>query len=51
MMPSCFFFCEGRVLPTEWIVIHERDDHYSLQTTEPIPLETLNQRLTKFLEL
>lgn len=41
---------EGTQLPQELVVIHERDDHYSFQTTEPVTLETLNDRLTKFLE-
>lgn len=47
---TVYRFGEGLVLPTELIVIHERDDHYSLQTTEPITLDIFNQRLTQFLE-
>ena len=47
---TVYRFGEGLVLPTELIVIHERDDHYSLQTTESITLETFNQRLTDFLQ-
>ena len=31
-------------------IIHERDDHYSFQTTEPVMLDTLNERLTEYLE-
>lgn len=41
---------EGRQLPDELIVLHERDDHYSLQTTEPVLLETLNAIMTELLQ-
>ena len=41
---------EGMDMPDGLIVLHERDDHYSLQTDEPVELETLNERLTSFLE-
>ncbi|CAB9505359.1 expressed unknown protein [Seminavis robusta] len=41
---------EGMDMPDGLIVLHERDDHYSLQTDEPVTLETLNERLTEFLE-
>lgn len=41
---------EGLQLPKELIVLHERDDHYSMQTTEPVHLSVLNERLTEFLE-
>ena len=41
---------EGMDMPEGLIVLHERDDHYSLQTTEPIELEELNQKMTDFLE-
>ena len=41
----------------DWYITHrthchtnERDDHDSLQTTEPITLDIFNQRLTQFLE-
>ena len=40
---------EGMDMPDGLIVLHERDDHYSLQTDEPVTLETLNERLTDFL--
>lgn len=41
---------EGLLLPDELIVLHERDDHYSMQTREPVLLETLNARITELLE-
>lgn len=41
---------EGMELPKQLVVLHERDDHYSMQTTEPVPLETLNDRITEFLK-
>mmetsp|Transcript_5306 Transcript_5306/g.11732 ORF Transcript_5306/g.11732 Transcript_5306/m.11732 type:complete len:101 (+) Transcript_5306:179-481(+) len=41
---------EGMDMPDGLIVLHERDDHYSLQTEEPVELDELNQRLTSFLE-
>jgi len=41
---------EGLQLPDELVVLHERDDHYSLQTAEPVTLEELNQRITALLE-
>jgi hypothetical protein len=40
---------EGLELPSGLVVLHERDDHFSLQTDEPITLETLNERLTNLL--
>ena len=47
---TVYRFGEGLILPIELVVIHERDDHYSLQTTIPIALDAFNQRLTQFLE-
>ena len=41
---------EGNQLPDELVIIHERDDHYSFQTTEPVALATFNERLTQYLE-
>ena len=41
---------EGMDMPEGLVVLHERDDHYSLQTDEPVYLETLNERLTSLLE-
>jgi hypothetical protein len=40
---------EGLELPSGLVVLHERTDQYSLQTDEPIALETLNERLTNLL--
>ncbi|KAI5788979.1 hypothetical protein DFH27DRAFT_572948 [Peziza echinospora] len=39
----------GTVLPDTLCVLHERDDHYSLQTTVPVELSVLNERMTDFL--
>lgn len=41
---------EGMDMPDGLVVLHERDDHYSLQTDNPVTLETLNGKLTAFLE-
>jgi hypothetical protein len=41
---------EGLVVPDGLIVLHERSDHYSLQTDEPVTPDTFNKRLTAFLE-
>lgn len=43
-------FQEGMDMPDGLIVLHERDDHYSLQTDEPIALDELNQKMTRLLE-
>lgn len=39
----------GLTLPEGLVVLHERTDHYSLQTTVPLTLEQFNDRLTEFL--
>ena len=31
------------------VVIHEHSDHYSMQTTQPIPLPELNEKMTELL--
>ena len=36
-------------LPKGLVILHEHTDHYSLQTSEPIPLADLNKKLTDFL--
>ncbi|KAI5849588.1 hypothetical protein DFP73DRAFT_541133 [Morchella snyderi] len=41
---------EGTELPEQLILLHEHSDHYSLQTTEPVELKELNNRLTDFLQ-
>lgn len=48
--PTIFRLNEGLRLPESLIVIHERDDHWSMQTTKPVTLEALNQTLTQLLE-
>jgi len=40
----------GTQLPDGLVLIHEHSDHYSLQTTTPIPLAELNNKLTQLLE-
>lgn len=47
--PLIFSLLEGMVLPKGLVVIHEHTDHYSLQTTEPVTLPELNERMTKLL--
>jgi hypothetical protein len=49
---TCKIYCMrgGIVLPEGLIVFHEHTDHYSMQTTVPIPLDEYNNKLTAFLE-
>jgi hypothetical protein len=47
---TVYTLAEGTTLPDGLILLHERDDHYSLQTDEPIALDTFNERLTELLE-
>mmetsp|Transcript_39089 Transcript_39089/g.55031 ORF Transcript_39089/g.55031 Transcript_39089/m.55031 type:complete len:154 (+) Transcript_39089:14-475(+) len=46
---TVFRLQEGLKLPDGLVLLHERDDHYSLQTDEPVTLETLNSRITEVL--
>lgn len=48
--PTIFRLSEGLRLPESLIVLHERDDHWSLQTTEPVTLAELNERMTQLLD-
>lgn len=48
--PTIFRLNEGLQLPDNLIVLHERDDHWSMQPREPCTLESLNQSLTELLE-
>ena len=41
---------KGLKLPTELILLHERGDHYSLQTAISCPIEDLNKRMTELLK-
>ena len=41
---------EGMEVPKEFVLIHEHSDHYSMQTSEPIDLQSFNDKLTKFLQ-
>jgi hypothetical protein len=36
-------------IPLELVLLHERGDHYSLQTSVPCRIDELNSRITKFL--
>jgi hypothetical protein len=47
---TVYRFQEGMDLPQGLVVLHDRDDHYSLQTDEPVQLQTLNERITALLE-
>ena len=47
---TVFRIQEGLKLPDGLILLHERDDHYSLQTDEPVTLDTLNDRITNLLK-
>eukprot|EP00052_Salpingoeca_macrocollata_P033836 m.9700 g.9700 ORF g.9700 m.9700 type:complete len:149 (-) comp5621_c0_seq1:86-532(-) len=40
----------GLRLPSHFVLLHEHSDHYSLQTTEPVTLDQLNERMTEFLQ-
>jgi hypothetical protein len=46
---TIYTLCCGIQLPPELCVFHEHSDHYSLQTTKPVTLDTFNQILTEFL--
>ncbi|KAL7574991.1 hypothetical protein ACA910_010809 [Epithemia clementina (nom. ined.)] len=48
--PTIFRLNEGMRLPDDLVVIHERDDHYSMQTTIPVELDELNDKITKIME-
>ncbi|GAA6036946.1 hypothetical protein JCM8097_005472 [Rhodosporidiobolus ruineniae] len=37
-------------LPKNLVMYHEHSDHYSLQTREPIPLDELNDQITRWLD-
>lgn len=47
--PRVYSLPVGTKLPDGLCVIHEHSDHYSLQTTEQIPLPALNDKLTRLL--
>ena len=42
------FLC-GMSVPKDFVLYHEHNDHYSLQTAVPIPLDELNQKMTDIL--
>ncbi|KAK2752224.1 hypothetical protein FQN54_008156 [Arachnomyces sp. PD_36] len=41
----------GTQIPDDLILIHERDDHYSLQAKKEMTLDELNTKITNFLEV
>lgn len=49
--PKITFVPQGTVIDPslDLVLIRERNEHYSLQTTKPISLKTLNDKLTLFL--
>ena len=48
--PKVYTIWCGLELPSHFVLYHEHSDHYSLQTTESVPLEELNRRMTEFLK-
>ena len=48
--PTVYALLCGIELPEGLVAIHEHSDHWSLQTTKPIPLFEYNQKLTDFLK-
>ncbi|KAF1965911.1 hypothetical protein BU23DRAFT_603841 [Bimuria novae-zelandiae CBS 107.79] len=40
----------GTQLPDDLVLVHEYDDHYSLQAARDMPLQDLNNKITSFLE-
>lgn len=47
--PRVYALPVGTILPEGLVVFHEHSDHYSMQTTVPVPLPVFNDQLTKFL--
>jgi hypothetical protein len=47
--PRVYSIPVGTTLPDGLVVFHEHSNHYSLQTTVPIPLPDLNDKMTDFL--
>ena len=47
--PRVYALLEGMTLPEGLIVLHEHSDHYSMQTTKPITLDELNEKMTQLL--
>ncbi len=48
--PTIYAIRSGTTIPSHFALFHEHSDHYSLQTAEPVDLDTLNKRMTEFLE-
>ncbi|KAJ7280157.1 hypothetical protein C8J57DRAFT_1301790 [Mycena rebaudengoi] len=46
---NVFVLKQGTILPETLTVLHEHSDHFSLQCTEPMTLDHLNEELTKFI--
>ena len=47
--PRVYSLPVGLTLPDGLVVIHEHSEQYSLQTTLPIPLPALNDKMTDLL--
>lgn len=48
--PTIYTLLTGLKLPDGLCIYHEHTDHYSMQTTKPIPLDEFNAKLTEFLK-
>ncbi len=48
--PTIFRLYEGMQLPEDLVLIHERDDYYSLQTAIATDLEDFNAKITKIMQ-
>jgi hypothetical protein len=48
-VPLIYRLHEGLLLPDGLCVYHEHTDHYSMQTTRPVPLDVLNAQITELL--
>ena len=47
--PRVYCLPVGLKLPEGLVVLHEHSDHWSMQTTRPVPLPQLNAEMTKLL--
>ncbi len=48
--PTIYRFQQGMALPEPLVIYHEHTNQYSLQTSEAMPLDEFNERLTKLLQ-
>jgi hypothetical protein len=47
---TIYMLPKGTELPDNLICLHEHTDHHSIQTTETVTLEELNDRITRLLQ-